>query len=71
MTDDERMGGARTWQYSVRPADPGHRSDSADSHEVVLYLDGRPQRVVGVWQMKHQAMAVRSTLNRWAEGQIR
>lgn len=59
------------WTYEVRTADPGHRVDSPDSHEVLVKLDGRTQRVAGVWRTKRSAAMVASVLNSWAGDQIR
>lgn len=59
------------WTYLVRPADPGHRADAPEAHEVVAEADGRPQRVVGVWRTENSALAIAVALTRQAEEQLR
>lgn len=59
------------WHYEIRPADPAHRADAPDAHEVLATLHGRPQRVVAVYQTRDYAFLVAGTLNFAKRGQIR
>lgn len=59
------------WAYDVRPADPGHRRDATDSHEVVVYYDGRPQRILGVFETARIATQIAGVLNQFVGKQIR
>jgi hypothetical protein len=57
--------------YEVRPADPSDRRSHPEAHEVRMMNGEKPLRVVGVWDMRHQADQVAEMLNRWARQQVR
>jgi hypothetical protein len=60
-----------TISYGTRPADPLFRREHADATEVVVLHDGRPARVLGVFQTSVAAESVVANLNAHTEFQIR
>lgn len=59
------------WTYDVRPADPYHRGDHEDATEVVVYFDGKPQRIMGVFETARIATMIAGVLNQYVHGQVR
>lgn len=59
-----------SYTYDVRPADPCHRTDDPDAHEVIRYRDGRTQRSMGAWRSERMATQVAAVLNQWATGEV-
>lgn len=59
------------WAYDVRPADPAHQREHPDATEVVIYFNGKMQRVHGVFETARIATQIAGVLNQFVGKQIR